>query len=200
MDFTSPWTPALFGKLEKAWRKIARSYLRRSKAKERFYFSPFDGKLSTWIRQEEPRRFQCRLGYQQISVAPDGTLLPCVEWVSDTPDPQWVIGHVDTGIDERRRFNLFKPTQGPKPSCEGCAIEGRCLSWCACLNHRTTGCVHTVSPVVCAHERLLVPLVDEIGAKLYARRDSMFIHKHYNDLYPFLSLLEDLTRRRGRRA
>lgn len=199
VDWCSPWTPSDLDRLERAYRRIAKSYTRRSAERERFYFSPFDGKLSTWIRQDEAPRFKCRLGYQQVSVAPDGSLLPCVEWVSDSPDPSWVIGHVDTGIDERRRFALYAPTAAPKPSCEGCSIEGRCLSWCACLNYRTTGCVDVVSPVVCAHERMLVPLVDELGARLFDRRDPTFLHKHYDDLYPFLSLLEDLSRRRARR-
>jgi uncharacterized protein len=53
------------------------------------------------------------------------------------------------------------------------------------------GDVNQISPVLCRHERMLIPLADRIGAVLYAERNPLFLHKHYNAAYPLLSFLED---------
>ena len=54
------------------------------------------------------------------------------------------------------------------------------------------GRVKEVSPVLCRHEQVLMPIADHVGEVLYRKRDPLFLHKHYNSAYPLLSLLEDL--------
>ncbi|MFH1377634.1 MAG: hypothetical protein ABIH86_02660 [Planctomycetota bacterium] len=44
---------------------------------------------------------------------------------------------------------------------------------------------------LCAHERMLIPIVDQLGKRLYKDRVPMFIQKHYNAAYPVLSLIDD---------
>ena len=58
-------------------------------------------------------------------------------------------------------------------------------------NWQTTGTVSEPSPVLCRHERMLVPIADRIGKILYEERSPGFLHKHYNAAYPVLSLIED---------
>lgn len=48
-----------------------------------------------------------------------------------------------------------------------------------------------MSPVLCANERMLMPIADRVGEYLYRKRSPLFLHKHYNTAYPVLSLLED---------
>ncbi len=194
VDFTSPWTPESMAALGAAYQEIGRRYTRRMAHEERFYFSPIDGKLSSHIRQGRRVRHQCDVGQRQVSVAPDGTLVPCVEWVSDQLDPSWVIGHVSRGFDEEARASVRCRVKAPRTECLGCSYAHRCLHWCSCLNFRTAGDPARVAPVVCAHEQTLIPVVDKLGAELYAQKNPMFIQKHYNELYPFLSLLEDMGR------
>ena len=61
------------------------------------------------------------------------------------------------------------------------------------------GCVQTpgglgeASPVVCQHERILLPVADRVGNRLWARRDSNFLHKHYNPAFPVLSFAEQIV-------
>ncbi|MGV8121350.1 MAG: hypothetical protein AB2L14_16435 [Candidatus Xenobiia bacterium LiM19] len=45
--------------------------------------------------------------------------------------------------------------------------------------------------MLCESERIIVPIVDRMGEKLFKRGASMFIQKHYNAVYPILSLLDD---------
>ena len=40
-------------------------------------------------------------------------------------------------------------------------------------------------------ERILLPIADSLAEKLFKKRSAMFIQKHYNDLYPLVSLIED---------
>jgi uncharacterized protein len=43
---------------------------------------------------------------------------------------------------------------------------------------------------------MLVPIVDELGEKLYKAKAAMFIQKQYNTVYPLLSMLEDDAKRK----
>lgn len=98
---------------------------------------------------------------------------------------------MDTGINEERREVLFRLNEAEKDDCSQCAIKNRCNHHCGCLNKQATGSIDKVSPVLCAHERILMPIADKLAGKLYKKRNSMFIQKHYNDMYPLLSLIED---------
>ncbi len=44
---------------------------------------------------------------------------------------------------------------------------------------------------VCAHERIVMPIADRLAEKLFKKKNAMFIQKHYNDVYPLISLIED---------
>jgi uncharacterized protein len=44
---------------------------------------------------------------------------------------------------------------------------------------------------VCETEKMLTPIVDTLGERLYKKKAPLFIQKHYNSVYPILSLLED---------
>jgi len=46
----------------------------------------------------------------------------------------------------------------------------------------------------CAHEHLLTPIADYVAGKLYKENNAMFMHKHYNELYPVVSLVEDRSK------
>jgi uncharacterized protein len=59
------------------------------------------------------------------------------------------------------------------------------------LNWQTTGAIDEIPPILCETEKLLIPIVDELAAKLYRLRSPLFIQKHYNPIYPLLSFLED---------
>ena len=59
------------------------------------------------------------------------------------------------------------------------------------LSRRGAEITFDVSPVHCAHEQLLTPIADYVAETLYSEGNALFIHKHYNKLYPVVSLLED---------
>lgn len=188
LDYSGAWTEAALRELEKQYRLLAKWYREATLAEEKFYFSPFEVKISSWIHKSHYRAERCELGKKQISAAPDGTLYPCVQFVGDA---RYSIGSVFLGIDEARRRELYLLNETEREPCSLCALKNRCSHTCACLNMQATGDLRTVSPVLCAHERMVLPIADRLAEDLYKRRSALFLQKQYNDMFPLLSLTED---------
>jgi uncharacterized protein len=111
-------------------------------------------------------------------------------------DGDYAIGDVLGGIDEAARHRLYDLNAREKDSCAECAIRDRCNHFCGCLNRQATGRIDRVSPALCAHERTVLPIADGLAERLYKRRSAMFVQKHYNELFPLISLVEDTAVRK----
>ena len=121
---------------------------------------------------------ECKLGMRQPSVAPDGAIYPCNQFLDD---PDYRMGDVRSGIDKEKQRAIFLASLDPEPDCEGCAIADRCRHHCACLNFSLTGDMHTVAPVQCEHERILIPVADALAARLYTRNSARFLLNYRED-------------------
>lgn len=188
LHFKSNWTKDALGILKKEYRKTADFYYERTLKEDKFYLEPFETKIGSHIKGDSYCNERCELGKRQASVAPDGSIYPCVQFVGDK---DYIIGHIDTGIDPTKQAALSSISKEEKESCIGCAVRNRCNHYCGCLNKQTTGSINQVSPVLCAHERLLLPIADKLAHKLFKKRSAMFIQKHYNEAYPIMSMIED---------
>lgn len=188
LDYSGNWSPTNMRILNKEYKKLADFYIEKTLSEDKFYLSPFEVKISSRINCDHYKSERCELGKKQISVAPDGSLYPCVQFVDK---PFYSIGNVKDGINEERRQELFARNDEEKKSCVDCAVNKRCNHTCGCLNLQTTGSIDTVSPVLCSHERIILPIADKVADLLYKKRNAMFIQKHYNDMYPIISLVED---------
>jgi uncharacterized protein len=191
LDYTADWTDSDMEELKRQYERLGDSYIEWTRQERKFYLSPFETKLSSHIKGPEACKERCELGMKQISVDSDGYLYPCVQFPAAGPNSRFCIGHAATGIDEAARQNLRDESTLEKKSCRRCAIRGRCSNTCGCLNWQTTGDINRISPVLCRHERTLIPIADRVGAVLYTERNPLFLHKHYNTAYPLLSFLED---------
>ncbi len=184
------WTPADARTLDRELGRIAALYEERTRRGQRFYLGCVDGAIRTHVRGGTGDATSCGAGLDHVSVAADGTLFPCVQFVSEAPNP-WSLGHVTTGLDPARAHALAPGLSGRDPSCTDCALVSRCASGCPCANLAATGRPDRVSPIQCASQRLGIPRADRAATRLYRRADRMFIHKHYNRLYPVAECLED---------
>jgi len=185
------WERSHLRRLAREYRKIAASYERLTRTGHKFYFSPFEKKIASHIHGAEALCQQCHFGIRQVSVAPNGSIYPCVQFVRDGRDGDYCLGNVWDGIDPKRQKALFQAGRGAKSTCQGCALLGRCENNCSCLNWQTTGAIDRVPPILCEAERLLIPIADQLASRLYTVRSPLFIQKHYNPIYPLLSFLED---------
>lgn len=190
MNHAANWDRNAFRLLKREYEKLSEFYYEKTLAEDKFYLSPFEVKISSQIQGDDYCKERCELGKRQISIAPDGFLYPCVQFVGDA---EFAIGHIDSGIDETVRDRLYSLNEMDKRECVGCAISSRCNNHCGCMNRQATGRIERVSPALCEHERLLLPIADRLAEKLYRKRNAMFVQKHYNDMFPVLSLIEDNT-------
>ena len=188
VNFQAQWTDRSWRELKRAYKRLGAWYLDAFRREEKFYFASFDKRIATRIWPG--RGASCPLGRRQISVSPDGVYYPCVQFVGRE---EYAIGRVGSGLDTSRRDCVFERNERAKPSCEGCALLGRCNNRCGCLNVSTTGSLDEVPPFFCEHERFLIPFADSLAETLYRERNALFLQRHYNPAYPIASILEDLT-------
>jgi uncharacterized protein len=188
LNYAGGWDEKKLKVLKDEYRKLADFYYEHTMAEDKFYLSPFEVKISSHIQGNNYCHERCELGLRQISISPEGLFYPCIQFVGDE---KYAIGDVDSGIDEVNRQRLYTYNEEEKDTCRDCAIRKRCNHYCGCLNKQTTGRIDTVSPILCAHERILLPIADRLAEKLYKKRSAMFIQKHYNDMYPLISYIED---------
>jgi len=188
LDYSADWQEEHLFELENQYLLLADMYEQKTMAEDKFYFSPFEVKISSHINSKTYCHERCELGLRQLSVGPDGTLYPCVQFVGDS---EFSLGDVFNGINEEARQALYHRNETEKPGCDICAIKSRCNHYCACLNRQATGSIDEISPMLCAHERIVLPIADNLAEHLYKKGSAIFIQKQYNDFYPLLSLAED---------
>ncbi|MCR5610538.1 MAG: SPASM domain-containing protein [Clostridiales bacterium] len=136
-------------------------------------FLNFESKIAAHI--ENRGCIECRLGYKQPSIAPDGNIYPCNQFLNLA---EYRIGDVFSGIDkaaQKRVYDMSTPTEA---SCTGCAIEKRCRHHCACLNFSMTGDMHTVPPVQCLHEQSVIKNADLLAKRLYEEKSPRFMRAY----------------------
>lgn len=182
------WTERSLRELERQYRILARKYIEWTEREEKFYLGVFEMKILSHLRGQGYCEDRCQLGRRQLSVAPDGRLYPCTQFIDD---PDFLMGDVDSGVDETRRAEVTRRGEATPDTCASCAVRGRCNYTCGCLNKQATGRIDRVSPVQCRHERMLLPIADALAASLVKKRNALFLHKLYNPQYPMLSLVED---------
>ncbi len=194
LHYPGAWTVSSVAALRRQYQRLAALYERLTLDGTKLYFSPFEKKLASRIQGPEAACRQCHFGVRQISVAPNGDLYPCVQFVQDgRSNCGFAIGDVYAGIDRARQARLYALSRTTRAACARCALAGRCEHQCSCLNWQATGEVERVPAVLCETERVLIPIVDRLGERLWRRRAPLFVQKHYNAAYPFISGLEDLA-------
>jgi uncharacterized protein len=193
LNYAGKWQDKHLKELKIQYKELAKLYEKYIDDEKKFYFSPFEMKLASYIRQENLECYRCHLGINQISIAHDGQIYPCVQFVKDGLSNQnYSIGNIYAGIESDKQKNLYQDSIKPAPSCFECDINDRCNNKCSCLNWQLTGELNQISPIICETERILIPIVDKLGEKLYKKGSPMFIQKHYNAVYPIISMIEDM--------
>lgn len=193
-DFGAPWDERSMAVLREEYAKVADYYIDVCRRKEKLYINLIDEKIRThaWKGARKDCA-SCDVARRQIAIAPSGTIYPCVQFVGDDDErtAQFRIGDVRGGFDEERRWAFIRRNHLPKTDCAGCTLEGRCMNWCACANYQTSGDIARPSPVICEHERMLVPIADRAGETLYAEKNELFLAKTYDRAWPLISFIDD---------
>jgi len=185
---TAPWTEERLYILENEYKKIAKMYISWTRKEEKFYFSSFDMKILSHLKGEKYNIDRARMNMNQPSIAPDGKIYTMSKHLNN---PIFAIGDVFSGIDKKKQKMIYERGAMPALPCHKCAIKSRCNYAYDNLNSDGANIVDDITPVQCAHERLITPIADNIAKTLYKEQNALFIQKHYNELYPVMSLIED---------
>lgn len=191
LNYAGDWKKEHLAKLEKQYKLLAKYYRKLTLKEHKFFFSPFEMKLTTHIKGKDILCTDCHLTKKQVSIAPNGDIYPCVQFVQDgISNTEFVIGDVWNGFDQEKRSAIYNHSQ-EENTCTTCALKSRCNYKCSCLNWQTTGILNQASSILCESEKILIPIVDELGEELFRKKSPLFIQKHYNTVYPLFSLMED---------
>jgi uncharacterized protein len=194
LNYAGNWTDNSLKELKKQYNRISKLYEKLILEEKKVYFSPFEMKLASHIRQHNFECYQCHLAQRQIAIAHDGKIYPCVQFVQDgVSNTAYSIGNVVDGIDSVRQNQMYADSKKQDENCIECGYNPRCNNKCSCLSWQLTGELNKVTPILCETERILIPIVDKLGERLYKKGAAMFIQKHYNAIYPILSMIEDMN-------
>ena len=185
------WTRERLLVLEREYNKIAEMYIKWTRAENKFYFSSFDMKILSHLKGEKYNKDRARMNMNQPSVAPDGKIYTMSKHLNN---PVFAIGDVFSGIDREKHKAIYERGAIPAEPCQKCAIKSRCNYAYDNLDNNGPTIIDDVSPVQCTHERLITPIADYVAQTLFKEQNAMFAQKHYNDLYPVMSLVEDRAR------
>jgi len=185
------WTNETLNNLACEYKKMGEMYVKWTKNEQKFYLSTFDMKILSHLKGEKYNIDRRKMSANQLSVAPNGKLYTASRFVSDE---KMAIGDVFTGIDEEKRKFLDEKGATPPLPCQQCALRTRCNYAYDTLKRDGDDVVSDISPIQCAHEQIITPIADRVAEKLYKDRNALFLHKHYNELYPVMSLVEDRAR------
>ncbi len=170
------WDDGSLAVLRAQYEAVADLMEARFDQKRPLLYLPFLTKISAYLNDRPC--LECKLGMRQPSVAEDGSIYPCNQFMYLD---DYCMGHVSTGIDRARQRAIYAASLASEPDCEGCAILDRCRHHCACLNFSLTGDMHRVAPVQCEHERILIPIADDLAAQLYEKKSARFLLNYKED-------------------
>ena len=193
-DYTAAWDAESLGLLAQGYEKLAELYLKCHRRGRKLFLNLFDDRINSHVHRDKPRD-ACNLADSEFSIAPDGTLFPCVQFVTldAIESKRLAIGDVNAGWDDEARQDVIAQSSRVPSLCTACALNGRCMNYCGCVNYRTTGRLDDVSPFLCSHERMLFPIVDRVGEVLFKERNELFLKKFYDPHFSLVSVLEDMT-------
>jgi uncharacterized protein len=193
LDYSAPWQEHDLWELKHQYRLLAAYYGEQIMSGEKIYYSPFDERIKTWAQKPYSNGDPCDLANTQIAIAPSGRIYPCVQFIGDDSAEfqENVIGEVFSGFDDERRCWFIEQNYHEKETCKGCALRGRCATFCGCVNWRATGKLDQIPPIICAHERMLLPIVDKMASRLWSRNSELFKRKFYEKTYPISSYIDD---------
>ncbi len=178
-NFSAEWSDDDLAAWERGYRAAADLYVERSLAGRPLYVNAIEDKLITHVKGGYAAEDRCSMGRTSVAVAPSGNLYPCERMVEEDRDPALRIGSVFGGLDEERRGCLAAQAGPVNEECGGCAVRPRCMSFCACANRAETGSIAVAGGAQCWHERMVLRVADEAGARLWKARNRCFLQRVY---------------------
>jgi len=187
---TAGWTNEHLPILEREYKKMAQMYIEWTRQEQKFYLSPFDMKILSHLKGEKYNSDRLLMSQNQPAVSTSGKIYYSSKYLGDTT---FELGDVFAGINPGKQKAINERALIPAESCQKCAIRSRCNYAYDSLVSSGNDIATDVLPMQFANEQILTPIVDCAAETLYKENNALFMHKHYNEMYPVMSLMEDRT-------
>lgn len=162
LNHLAAWTDGDIAILKVQYTYLAQWYGDVLESGERLSLPLFDAKLMSHLTPQIARS-KCEPGRHRLHFDISGGIFPCTQYSYHL---QYRLGSAMAGVDENALEAIRCEASFPVKSCLNCALSSRCDNQCGCKNLETTGSVRAVSPLVCAHERMLIPIADALGNRV----------------------------------
>ena len=193
LDYSAGWKKKDITALKRQYKQLAEFYFEELKKGHKIYYSPFDERIKTWAQKPYTNGDLCDLAHTQIAIAASGNIYPCVQFIGTDDELRQVncIGNIFSGFNAERRTYYIEQNYMEKETCRGCALNGRCATFCGCVNWKATGHLNLIPPIICEHERMLMPIVDRTASRLWKNNIELFRRKFYDKSFAVSSYIED---------
>lgn len=181
-NFTAAWNAASLAQWSAAYGKMAESWAESFRRLDPVRINVLDGRVRTRINGGYRPCDHCGFGESEIAVSAAGNFYPCERLVGDDSEIPLRIGDVERGYDHSARARILASRGNDVAECRECPVRDRCVNWCGCVNHASTGSIDRVPGVVCHHEKLSIKTADHAASRLFAERNPAFIHRFYGHL------------------
>lgn len=178
-NFFTAWDEEARRGWERGYRRAAEHYAAAFRRNRPLYVNVLEAKIITAVKGGFGTEDQCRFEGREWAVAPSGNIYPCERLVGEDRDPTWVLGNVATGLSPERTCVASSSCGNVDEECLRCDFKDRCMNWCGCTNYLETGQGNKAGTNLCWHEKMAIPIADEVGRTLYAEADPAFMEKFY---------------------
>ena len=177
-NFAAEWSDDALETWGEAYQDIGEAYKACFRRGHLVHINMIDDKIITHLKDGYKETDRCEFGRGSIAVAPSGNIYPCERLVAEDRDGTYCIGTVFEGFTPRRQC-LTEMTGNCNEDCKDCALDNRCMSWCACTNLSETGEINQPGGVLCWHEQMAISNADSVASALYNEENPLFLQNYY---------------------
>ena len=160
-DFSARWTEEDVRRVPGIYREVADRYVRFYREGRPHFISLVDSKITVMLRGGYQPLERCRMGTGEFAFDPTGRVYPCERLVSSAPE-EHAIGAANGVVKIGPVRNQLSPGPPINPECAACGVQDYCVNWCGCSNWFMTGRYDRVGPFLCASERALLSVAEEV--------------------------------------
>lgn len=180
-DLYAKWNEAHIIVFQQELFKIARDFIQHMrKTKKPFYFYWFD-RVAPALRDNGSgqSRKGCGAGATLVALRQDGYFFACHRFVTEKPDSDWCLGHVDELLADSTTFGLkgqakeaiekcrLRFAQAKEfEQCKHCPVKAGCSGGCYHTNLAATGNAAMPQEEYCKFRRAVLPVVQFIDREL----------------------------------
>lgn len=173
------WSDDALRVLEEEYSKLSDWYVEIVSMGCDFSLPLFDMKIRSHIAGGMGINQTCRFGQKQLSVAPDGQIYPCIQFLDLDA---YLMGNVFSGIAPEKVAEVMRLGAKEPEDCQSCALRLRCKYNCCCQNMISTGASDQISGLTCAFEKMAIRYADQAANELAKTQDSNFIRRFYGSV------------------